>query len=115
MEGTWNTMFVIDIVIIIAGAYFLYLAIRMQVTKKVSNFVVPQEELNKCKDMEGFAEFLAAKQIIFAVVMMLAGILMLVNEAFIELGAAYYAVVAAMALNIILYYVHLTNGRNEYC
>ena len=110
-----NTMLIIDFVIVVVGIYFLYVSLRMKRTGKVDSFVIAEEVLKNCKNQKDFADFLAARQMIFSIIMMITGALMIVHETFFDLGYAYYGVVGVLAIAFIVYYKQLTDGRIKYC
>ena len=113
--GSINVMFLIDLVIVVVGIYFLYLSLKMKKNQKVESFVIAEEVLKNCKDHKAFAEFLSIRQMIFSVIMIVAGVLMAVNEMVISLGYGYYVVVTVLAISFIIYYKQLTDGRMKYC
>lgn len=110
-----NTMFLIDLVIIVVGIYFLYIALRMKQTEKVERFVVAEEIIKNCKDEKAFAKFLWVRQMIFSIIMIIAGTLMAIHEVVISFGYAYYAVVGVLSVAFVVYYKQLTDGRIKYC
>lgn len=113
--GSINTMFLIDVVIIIFGMYFMYISLRMKKQQKVDKFVVAEELLKNCKDEKAFANFLWSRQLVLSIVMIIAGALMAIHEVIFSFGYAYYAFVGALVLAFIIYYKQLTDGRVKYC
>ena len=69
---TLNTMFIIDLVIVAVGLYFMYISLRMKKTMKVDKFVIAEETLKNCKDEKAFAEFLWIRQFFLSIIMILA-------------------------------------------
>ena len=110
-----NTMFIIDLVIVAVGIYFLYISLRMKKTEKVESFVVAEETLKNCKDEKAFANFLWIRQMIFSIIMIISGVLMAVHEVVLSFGYAYYAVVGVLSIAFVVYYKQLTDGRIKYC
>ncbi len=113
--GDWNTMFIIDIVILGVGIYFLYLSIKMRITQKVESFIIAEETLKQCKDEKGFANFLAIRQMIFSIIMIICGVLMAIHEVIMSLGYGYYVVTGILVVALIVFYNELAEGRSRYC
>jgi hypothetical protein len=113
--GDWNTMFIIDMVILGVGIYFLYLSIKMRITQKVESFIIPEETLKQCKDEKGFARFLAIRQMILSIIMIICGALMAIHEVIVTLGYGYYVVTGILVVALIVFYSELSDGRNKYC
>ena len=110
-----NAMFLIDLVIIVAGIYLLYLSLRMKKTKKVEKFVVAEETLKNCKDEKAFADYLWIRQLFFSIIMTITGVLMAIHETIFPFGYVYYAVVGVLAIAFVIYYIQWTDGRIKYC
>ena len=110
-----NTMFIIDLVIILFGIYFLYISLRMKKTEKVESFVIAEETLKNCRDEKALAKYLWVRQTIFSIIMIVSGSLMAIHEVVISFGYAYYLVVGILAIAFVVYYKQLTDGRIKYC
>ena len=112
---TLNTLLIIDLVIIAAGVYFLYLSFKMHKTHKVESFIIPEEILKQCKDETAFAQFLAIRQMIFSIIMIVCGTLMAIHETVMSLGIGHYVVTGILVVALIVFYSELSDGRNRYC
>lgn len=112
---TLNTMFIIDLVIVAVGLYFMYISLRMKKTMKVDKFVIAEETLKNCKDEKAFAEFLWIRQFFLSIIMILAGVLMAIHEVVFSFGYAYYIVVGILVIAFVIYYIQLTDARIKYC
>ena len=110
-----NTMLIIDLVIIMAGIYLLYLSLKMHRTHKVESFIVAEETLKNCKDENAFAHFLAVRQTYFSIIMILCGVFMALHETVFPLGYGYYVVTGVLVVALIVFYNELSDGRNKYC
>ena len=110
-----NVMFLIDVVIVVVGIYFLYLSFKMKKTEKVESFIIAEEILKNCKDHKAFAEFLSVRQMIFSIIMIIAGTLMAIHEVVISFGYAYDVILGVLVISFMVYYKQLTDGRIKYC
>lgn len=113
--GSINTMLIIDVIIVILGIYLLFLSIRMKKTKKIASFVVPEEELKKCKNEAEFAKYLSTRQMIFAIIIIIGGTIMTLSEAAIDIGKWIYLVTGIVAVAFLVFFKQLTDGRLKYC
>ena len=91
---------IIDLMIAVCGAYVIVQYVLMVRTKKLrSNLLLPKEvNLSKCKDQEGYINYIGIKQLAFGVTACLNGILGLLQD--FEIAVVPLANVAAMVIFI---------------
>ncbi len=82
-----DVMLLFDIVILIFGVYMVVSALRMKRTGAISQTVITPEEIAKCKDKRGFIEFMYWKEALFGGLITLVGVLGIVNDLVVSLGA----------------------------
>ncbi len=82
-----DIMLLFDVVILIFGLFMIFSALRMKKTGVISTVVITPEEIKRCKDKEGFIHFLYWKEALFGGLVVIVGILGLVNDLIVSLGA----------------------------
>ena len=113
--NSMNTMVMIDVVIILAGMYLLFLGWKMKTTKKVEVIVVPEEVLRNCNNMQEFAKALSIIHMICSAMMIGAGVLMLIHHTIFSMGIGYYIIVAVLVAGILIYFKNLTDLKDKFC
>ena len=69
------------------GAYMIGAALGMKKSGKVSSMVIAEEELRRCRDKQSFIDYLYWKEAVFGGVVLLAGVLGIINDLVVSLGA----------------------------
>lgn len=82
-----DVMLLFDIVIVIFGAYMVGAALKMKKTGVISSAVITPEEIAKCRDKQGFIAFMYWKEALFGGLVALVGILGIINDLVVSLGA----------------------------
>lgn len=82
-----NVMTIFDIVIAGFGVYMIGAALKMKKTGEISSAVIAPEELGKCRDKQGFIDFLYWKEALFGGLVVLVGVLGFINEQVVSLGS----------------------------
>ena len=109
-----NIMAVFDIVIIGFGIYMIVAGVKMKKTGEISSMVLAEEELKKCKDKDGFINYIYWKEAIFGAVMAVTGILGLVNELVKSLGKFNYVEVVLFLAVFLWFWRELGAAREKY-
>ncbi len=110
-----NTMFVIDVIIVILGIYLFFLSLRMKAKKKVEKFILPEEVISKCKKEAELAEYLSLRLMFFSITITIGGVVMALNESVIDMGKWIYPVVGIVTAAFLIFYKQLTDARTKYC
>lgn len=82
-----DVMTIFDAVITIFGLYMIGAAVKMKKTGEISSAVITAEEIRKCKDKKGFIAFIYWKEAVFGALIVLVGILGIINDQVVSLGA----------------------------
>lgn len=82
-----DVMTIFDAVITIFGVYMIGAALKMKKTGEISSAVITAEEIRKCKDKKGFIAFIYWKEALFGALIVLVGILGIINDQVVSLGA----------------------------
>lgn len=82
-----DVMLIFDVVIVIFGVYMIAAALMMKKNGVISSVVITPEEIAKCKDKQGFIAFMYWKEALFGGLMALVGVLGIINDTVVSLGA----------------------------
>ena len=94
MDNIWSMM---DIIFVGAGAYMLYAWILMKKTGEIKTSLLLSKEVDirKCKDLEGYKNFMAPKMLVFGITALVYGGYGLVNSYVFSMPMpVYWAVMA---------------------
>ena len=94
MDNIWSMM---DIIFAGAGAYMLYAWILMKKTWEIKTSLLLSKEVDirKCKDLEGYKNFMAPKMLVFGITALVYGGYGLVNSYVFSMPMpVYWAVMA---------------------
>ncbi len=94
MDNIWSMM---DIIFAGAGAYMLYAWILMKKTGEIKTSLLLSKEVDirKCKDLEGYKDFMAPKMLVFGITALVYGGYGLVNSYVFSMPMpVYWAVMA---------------------
>lgn len=72
--SSFPTMLIMDLVIAGYGLFMVYISFWMKKNKRVHKSVLAEEEIKRCKDQEGFVNFMFSKVMLLAVVCVLTGV-----------------------------------------
>ncbi len=70
-----NTIIFMDIAITIFGIYLAFVAFNMKKTGKLSNLVVNENEMKKCKDTRGYIDGIVPYMYFFSIVSFVVGVI----------------------------------------
>jgi hypothetical protein len=71
---------IFDVILLFLGIYIIYAGCKMKKEQQVGTLFVAQEELMRCKDVEGFVAFLFPKTLVFGGISLLFGVQGLCND-----------------------------------
>lgn len=69
----FDTFLVFDAVLLLLGIYLIFQAVRMKNTGAISDWLLPPEELKKCKKKKEYIEYMAIREIAFGAASVLLG------------------------------------------
>lgn len=102
-----KTILLMDIVIAFVGIYLAVAAFRMKKSGTVSDLVVPQEEIKKCKDPKAYVNGIVPYMYFFAVVSFVVGVIgILCDTKVLAVGRiwTYVELIAFLAAFAFFYY-----------
>lgn len=96
-----NNLDFFDIIIILSGVYFIYVAVNMKRTGTVSSSLVGKNfDAKKANDLPGFIEFMYMKSILIGIATVVCGVLDYCNEAFLHLR--YFSLIVCLIYVVML-------------
>lgn len=109
-----DIILIFDIILLVYGGYTIYSAVVMKKTQTPSKWLVPEQELKKCRDAKGFAEAMYIKTIVFGAVLALFGLVSFLNRMFWLIAAVEYAGIVVFLGACAVYVVMLNRTRRQY-
>ncbi len=109
-----DVILIFDIILLVYGIYTIYSAFVMKKTQMPVKWLVPEQELKKCRDAKGFAEAMYAKTVVFGVVVALFGLVSFLNRMLWLIAALEYAGIAVFLVACVVYVVLLNRTRRQY-
>lgn len=71
---SFPTMLIMDLIIAGYGIFMIYISVWMRKNKRVHKSVLAEEEIKRCRDQEGFVNYMFSKVMLLAVVCVLTGV-----------------------------------------
>lgn len=113
-----NSMFgIMDLIIAGGGIYVIYQYIVMVTTRKLqTNMLLPKEiDPKKCRDTEGYINYIGMKQLAFGIVGTICGAIGLIQDYTQKIGAGvYFAGMLVFVIVAVWYSVALKKGIKEF-
>lgn len=81
-----EVMLIFYVIMMGFGVYMIGAALKMKKTGEISSVVITEEEIAKCKNKQGFIEFIYWKEALFGIMIILVGALGIINDKVISLG-----------------------------
>lgn len=81
-----EVMLIFYVVMMGFGVYMIAAALKMKKTGEISAVVITEEEIAKCKNKQGFIEFIYWKEAVFGGMIVIVGALGIINDKVISLG-----------------------------
>ena len=105
-----------DIIIIVGGAYIAYAAILLKLTGEIKESVLLGKTMNirKCKDLEGFKKFLFPRALAMGIFTVLFGIAGIINTKVAPLGNLYFVLLGVLMVILIWYFLEYRKGIRRY-
>lgn len=101
---------ILDVIFVGAGLYVLYALVLMKTKGEIKTGVLMGKDvqLKKCRDLEGFKNYVAPRMLVFGIACALYGGAGLVNTYVTALPVALYGVVAVLFLLVLIWYGYST-------
>ena len=87
----------------------------MKKHNKVSNFVIPQANLDTCRDIQGLSKFLWWKLLVFALILTAVGIIRLIDATVYDIGKWNMIVGLVAIVAFCVFYKQMQDGKTKYC
>lgn len=105
-----------DIIIIVGGAYIAYAAILLKLTGEIKESVLlgKNMDVKKCKDLEGFKRFLFPRALLMGIFTVLFGVAGIVNAQVVDLGNLYFGLLGLLLVLLVWYFVDYRRGIKRF-
>lgn len=88
-----------NIMFLVVGAYTIYSAILMMTKGEISKWLLGEKtDLKKCRDVQGFINYLGMKVLIFGIVIVLFSVVGFINTFVVKIGKYYLLGMTAVLL-----------------
>lgn len=113
MDGYFNLL---DWIVMGFGAYALYAAwILRREGKIIKTFLVFKDtEVNRCKDLQGYANFMSPKLWTLGVVMIVYAAVSLLNTHVVEIMSLFWVMMAALIVVLVWYAMEAKKALKRY-
>lgn len=105
---------VIDIIILVFGAYMVISAMKMKKTGRISSTVITAEEIKSCRDQDGFIGYMYWKEALFGGIIILVGFLGLISDRLISLGFFNILEMIVFLASFLWFQYHLGKARTKF-
>lgn len=109
-----NVMIIFNVVILGFGIYMIAAALKMKKTGEISSAVITEEEIAKCKDKQGFVEFMYWREAAFGVMVALVGALGLLDDLVVSLGVINIIVMVVFLIGFFWFQTGLRKAREKF-
>lgn len=112
-DGIFN---LIDIFVLGYGLYALYSAYVLQHDGKIIRMflVFKETDLDSCKDLQGFANFMAPKLWALGGIMIAYGVVALVNTHIVSIESLFWVMMAVFLLGLVWYAIEVKKAMRKY-
>ena len=84
-----NLVLIFDVIIAGLGIYMIYSAFQMKKTGEISNVIINELEVTKCKDRKSFIQSIYNQTVIFGAISVIFGVLGCINDTVFSLGKVF--------------------------
>jgi hypothetical protein len=109
-----NIMLAVDFVITILGVYLIFAAINMRKTGKIHSILLTEAELKKCRNPEGFVNYVSPRLLFFGVLCGLAGIFGIVSELLLSAAWTDYVSVFVILAAVVIFNMQFKKAREDF-
>ena len=109
-----KAMLIMNIIVLVFGAYMLYMSVSMKKTGRIPSMILAPEELKKCKDEKSFTAFLSPKLLVVSLVFMAVGAISLLEELLIHTGWISYVAMLVFLAAFFLFTRALQDARAKF-
>lgn len=112
-----NSIFsMVDILVLGCGIYALYSAFVLQREGKIiRTFLVRKDtDLDSCKDLQGYANYMSPKLWLLGVIMILNGLVSLLNTYVVEIQTLFWVMMSIFLITLIWYGMQTRNAMKKF-
>ncbi len=112
--GKTDIMSIFDIILLVYGIYTIYASFAMKKTGVPSKWLVPEQEMGRCKDSKGFIDAIYKKTILFGVLVVVYGVVSTINHFFLSIWALEIGCIVFFLFIVIFYMVAFSRTKKEF-
>ena len=107
-----DVMMIFDVVMIGIGIYMVVTSLQMKKENAISQILLAEEELIKCKDTEGFISYSYWREVVMGVALVLYGAISLLDKYIFEIGGVLdYVPIVLLLIVFFWFYRGLQTAR----
>lgn len=110
----FDIMSVFDIILLVYGIYTIYSAVTMKKRGVPSKWLVPEQELNKCRDVKGYVDAMHSKTLIFGVITAVYGVVSSINRLLLSIWVLDIVCMGIFLASCIVYIIILNKARSKF-
>ncbi len=108
-----KVMLVFNIVIILFGIYMIVSSVQMKKQGNINPMVLAKEERKKCKDVNGFIEFIYWRELVLGICMAAVGVIGVLDETVLSIGKIASYAEMLIFLAAFLWFQHSLNQARD--
>ena len=110
-----NTMLIFGAALVLVGIYLVGQAIKMKKTNEIAgNIVLTEEDVLKCKDKNGFIQYIYGREVLTGIAVIVIGITLVIKE-LVEVAKLFTNGIIFVALIIIVcFFYSLKEARSKF-
>ena len=100
---------ILEVFLVIAGVYLLYMGIKMAATHDIpAGMVSNKVKLDRAKDKEGYIKFMIVRTLICAVLMTVSSLILLIGNNIYPLNSLLVLAAELIFIGVVIYYSVIT-------
>ena len=110
-----DVMMIFDVVMIGIGIYMISAGLTMRKENVISQILLAEEELIKCKDTEGFITYIYWREVVMGMALILYGIIGLLDKFIFKMGGILdYVPIILLLIVFFWFYSGLQTARKRF-
>lgn len=110
-----DVMMIFDVVMIGIGIYMIVAGLQMKKENTISQILLAEEEIIKCKDTEGFISYIYWREVVMGAALVLYGAIGLLDKYIFEMGGILnYVPIVLLLIVFFWFYSGLQTARMRF-
>lgn len=101
-------------IIVVFGAYLIISPMNMKKSGKIGSLIITEEETAKCKDKQGFIDFIYWKEMVLGIVFMIVGVIEILNDGIWGVKAVSIVGMLIFLATFLWFQNNLTTARGKF-